>query len=137
MLGVSSLTGCSSPASSQGPGDGKRVVILGAGIAGLTAAYELSKVGYTCEILEATSRAGGRNLTARGGDVLEEMNNTQRVDFDREDYLYANMGPARLPYHHETILSVIASNLVSSWRSSPMTTAPRSSTAPIVSAAGP
>ena len=104
MLGVSSLTGCSSPASSQGPGDGKRVVILGAGIAGLTAAYELSKVGYTCEILEATSRAGGRNLTARGGDVLEEMNNTQRVDFDREDYLYANMGPARLPYHHETIL---------------------------------
>ena len=104
MLGVSSLTGCSSPASSQGPGDGKRVVILGAGIAGLTAAYELSEVGYTCEILEATSRAGGRNLTARSGDVLEEINNRQRVEFDEEDYLYANMGPARIPYHHETIL---------------------------------
>ena len=104
MLGVSSLTGCSSPASSQGPGDGKRVVILGAGIAGLTAAYELSEVGYTCEILEATSRAGGRNLTARSGDVLEEINNRQRVEFDEEDYLYANMGPARIPYHHETML---------------------------------
>ncbi len=104
MLGVSSLTGCSSRASSQGPGDGKRVVILGAGIAGLTAAYELSKAGYICEILEATSRAGGRSLTARGGDVLEEINNRQVVGFDDEDYLYANMGPARLPYHHETIL---------------------------------
>ena len=104
MLGVSSLTGCSSPASSQGPGDGRRVVILGAGIAGLTAAYELSEEGYTCEILEATSRAGGRNLTARGGDVLEEFSNRQRVEFDEADYLYANMGPARLPYHHETIL---------------------------------
>ena len=104
MLGVSSLTGCSSPASSQGPGDGKRVVILGAGIAGLTAAYELAAVGYDCTILEATSRAGGRNLTARGGDVLEEIGNTQRVDFDDEDYLYANMGPARIPYHHEAIL---------------------------------
>ena len=104
MLGVSSLTGCTSPASSQGPGDGKRVVILGAGIAGLTAAYELSEEGYTCEILEATSRAGGRNLTARGGDVLEEISNSQQVEFDEEAYLYANMGPARIPYHHETML---------------------------------
>ena len=105
MLGVSSLTGCSSgSAVSQSMGDGKRVVILGAGIAGLTAAYELAKMGYTCEILEATSRAGGRNLTARGGDVLEEINNTQTVGFDEEDYLYANMGPARIPYHHQAIL---------------------------------
>ena len=104
MLGVSSLTGCSSPASSQGPGDGKKVVILGAGIAGLTAAYELSKVGYDCTILEATARVGGRNLTVRSGDMIEEFNNTQQVDFDDEDYLYANMGPARIPYHHETIL---------------------------------
>ena len=105
MLGVSSLTGCSSESAvSQSMGDGKRVVILGAGIAGLVAAYELSNSGYDCEILEATSRAGGRNLTVRGGDVIEEIQNTQRVEFDEEDHLYANMGPARIPYHHETIL---------------------------------
>ena len=104
MLGVSGLTGCSSPASSQGPGDGKRVVILGAGIAGLVAAYELDKLGYECTILEATARAGGRNLTVRSGDRMEEFNNTQRVEFDDDDDLYANMGPARIPYHHETIL---------------------------------
>ena len=105
MLGVSSLTGCSSPSAvSQSMGDGKRVVILGAGIAGLVAAYELDKLGYECTILEATARAGGRNLTVRSGDMMEEFNSTQRVEFDDEDYLYANMGPARIPYHHETIL---------------------------------
>ena len=39
-------------------GAGKRVVILGAGIAGLTAAYELNKAGYEVVILEAHNRAG-------------------------------------------------------------------------------
>ena len=105
MLGVSSLTGCSSgSAVSQGFGDGKRVVILGAGIAGLVAAYELDKMGYECTILEATARAGGRNLTVRRGDMIEEFNHTQTVDFDDDRYLYANMGPARIPYHHQTML---------------------------------
>lgn len=87
-----------------GSGYGKRVVILGAGISGMTAAYELSKAGFDCTILEATSRAGGRNLTVRGGDVIRETDNRQWVDFDQEDHLYANMGPARIPYHHRVIL---------------------------------
>ena len=105
MLGMSSLTGCSSgSAVSQSMGDGRRVVILGAGIAGLVAAYELDKLGYECTILEATARAGGRNLTVRSGDRMEEFNNTQRVEFDDDEDLYANMGPARIPYHHETVL---------------------------------
>ncbi|MDF2707018.1 MAG: amino acid oxidase, partial [Nonomuraea muscovyensis] len=42
-----------------------KVVILGGGVAGLTAAYELGKAGYDCTVLEARSRAGGRNLTLR------------------------------------------------------------------------
>ena len=105
MLGVSSLTGCSSPSAvSQSMGDGKRIVILGAGIAGLVAAYELDKLGYDCTILEATARAGGRNLTVRSGDMIEEFGGMQRVNFDDEAYLYANMGPARIPYHHRTVL---------------------------------
>ncbi len=88
----------------RGAGKGKSVVILGAGISGMTAAYELSKAGYRCTILEATGRAGGRNRTARGGDVIEETGGRQRVDFDRGDHLYANLGPARIPYHHREIL---------------------------------
>jgi monoamine oxidase len=106
MLGASSLTGCSSTSAvSQSMGDGKRVVILGAGIAGLVAAYELDMLGYECTVLEATARAGGRNLTVRGGDVMEEeRKGRQQVDFDADDDLYANMGPARIPYHHQTML---------------------------------
>ena len=105
MLGVTSLTGCSSPSAvSQSMGDGKRVVILGAGIAGLVAAYELDKSGYDCTVLEATARAGGRNLTVRRGDVVEEFGGMQRVNFDDKRHLYANMGPARIPYHHRAIL---------------------------------
>ena len=85
-------------------GRGTRVVILGAGISGMAAAYELTKAGYRCTILEATGRAGGRNLTVRGGDVIEETGGRQRVDFDQGDHLYANLGPARIPYHHRALL---------------------------------
>ena len=89
---------------SPGSGDGKSVVILGAGISGLVAAYELSKAGYDCTILEATNRAGGRNLTARSGDIIREEGNRQWVGFDPEENLYANLGPARIPHHHTAIL---------------------------------
>ena len=93
-----------SPDLPRGSGRGRSVVILGAGISGMTAAYELSKAGYRCTVLEATGRAGGRNVTVRGGDVIEEFGGRQRVDFERRDHLYANLGPARIPYHHRMIL---------------------------------
>lgn len=44
------------------------VVVVGGGIAGLTAAHELGKVGYDCTVLEVRGRTGGRNFTVRGGD---------------------------------------------------------------------
>ena len=43
----------------KGEAHGTKVVILGAGVAGLSAAYELGKAGYDCTILEARPRAGG------------------------------------------------------------------------------
>lgn len=43
----------------------KNVTILGAGIAGLSAAYELSKLGHKVSIIEATNRVGGRVRTHR------------------------------------------------------------------------
>src|ERR1043166_8144384 len=46
---------------------GKTVAILGAGVSGLCAAYELDRAGYDCVILEAQRRAGGRSLTLRRG----------------------------------------------------------------------
>ena len=87
-----------------GSGGGRSVVVLGAGVSGMTAAWELSKAGYRCAILEATDRVGGRNLTVRAGDTIEETGGRQRVGFDAGDHLYANLGPARIPHHHETIL---------------------------------
>lgn len=86
----------------QPVGGNKRVIILGAGLAGMCSAYELSKVGYDCVILEARSRSGGRCWTLRGGDQLTEINGqTQTVQFDQG--LYFNPGPARIPHHHITI----------------------------------
>lgn len=72
-----------------------RVVILGGGIAGLTAAYELGKAGYDCTVLEPRDRPGGRNFTVRGGDSLTDLDgHTQRSPFSPGQYL--NAGPARL-----------------------------------------
>jgi monoamine oxidase len=85
-------------------GWGMRVVILGAGIAGLTAAYELGKAGYDCIVLEARERPGGRAWTLRAGDRVEETDSAQTVAWERSEHLYFNAGPARLPQHHTAIL---------------------------------
>lgn len=44
---------------------GKRVVVIGAGLAGLSAAYQLMRAGHDVWILEARTRAGGRVHTLR------------------------------------------------------------------------
>jgi monoamine oxidase len=86
-------------------GRGQHVVILGAGIAGLTAAYELKGAGYRVTVLEAKSRAGGRSFTVRRGDVIEETTGTKQLcRFDDGRQMYLNAGPGRLPYHHTAIL---------------------------------
>ena len=101
----------SSQLKSPRPGDwdsrvgiGKSVIILGAGIAGMTSAYELQKLGYTVSILEATNRAGGRNITIRSGDTVTELTSTQTCLFDNNTELYFNPGPARIAHHHEFLL---------------------------------
>lgn len=99
-----SATGTERPKLQSGSGEGVKVVILGAGLAGMTAAYELSKVGYDCTILEARDHAGGRCWTIRGQDVVEEFDTKQTCPFDTADYLYINAGPARIPYHHKNVL---------------------------------
>ncbi|MDX1515732.1 MAG: NAD(P)/FAD-dependent oxidoreductase [Woeseiaceae bacterium] len=46
--------------------DGQRVAVIGAGLAGLAAAFELSNAGADVVVLEQSSRAGGRVRTVRG-----------------------------------------------------------------------
>ena len=79
-----------------------RVVILGAGLSGMTAAYELAKVGFDCRVLEARARPGGRVFTVRRGTASEETGPTQTATFD--DGLYFNAGPMRISHHHHTTL---------------------------------
>jgi monoamine oxidase len=72
---------------------GKRITILGAGVAGLVAAYELERLGHQVEILEGSSRIGGRIFTHR---------------FDSgENASYAELGAMRIPSEHKHVLHYI------------------------------
>jgi monoamine oxidase len=82
---------------------GVRVVILGAGLSGMAAAYELGKAGFDCRVLEARARPGGRVFTVRRGTASEETGTAQTSAFD--DGLYFNAGPMRISHHHHTTLA--------------------------------
>lgn len=84
-------------------GNGRSVVVLGAGVAGLVGAYELERAGYRVTVLEARDRVGGRVWTIRGGDPIRLLRRPeQRATFDPG--LYFNAGAARIPSSHHVIL---------------------------------
>jgi monoamine oxidase len=102
-LGLAAESPYRGPIDLQGAPPGASVLVLGAGMAGMTAAYELRNAGYKVQILEYNARAGGRNWTIRGGDNYTELGGaTQRCEFDPG--LYINPGPWRIPYHHRGVL---------------------------------
>jgi monoamine oxidase len=71
------------------PGPRKRVIVLGAGIAGLVAAFELKRQGHEPLILEAQHRVGGRVKTIR----------------DFAPGLYGEAGAMRIPRVHDLTLA--------------------------------
>jgi monoamine oxidase len=84
------------------PGD-TRILIIGAGISGLTVGYELDKLGYDYQILEARDRVGGVVWTVRRGTELTEIGGERQIcTFDEGQYF--NAGPWRIPGTHTNIL---------------------------------
>jgi len=102
-LGFAAESPYQGPVDLQGAPRGASVLILGAGMAGMTAAYELRNAGYKVQVLEYNARAGGRNWTLRGGDRYTELGgHTQQCEFDKDFYI--NPGPWRIPYHHHGMM---------------------------------
>src|SRR6266851_4295267 len=69
----------------------KKVLVVGAGLAGLVAGYELTQAGHDITILEAQLRPGGRVQTLR----------------EFSDNLYAEAGAARIPDNHDLTLHYV------------------------------
>ncbi|GAA4502329.1 hypothetical protein GCM10023158_30140 [Gluconacetobacter tumulicola] len=102
-MGHAMGTDFKSPPKLSGAKPGTRVVVLGAGLAGLLAAYELRQAGYAVRLLEFQNRAGGRNISLHDGDTVTELGGaTQMVGFSPGTYI--NPGPWRIPYHHQGLL---------------------------------
>jgi monoamine oxidase len=84
FLGAASILPQWTYASKEGP----KVVIVGAGMAGLNAAYQLQKAGITATIYEAGKRAGGRILTRNvlSQGLVSEIGG-EYIDSDHKDML--------------------------------------------------
>lgn len=74
LAGISAL-GLSTVGKAVNAATAPRIVIVGAGLAGLTAAYRLKQNGYLADVYEASNRAGGRCWSDAGffndGQVFE------------------------------------------------------------------
>jgi monoamine oxidase len=102
-LGLAAESAYRGPVRLDGDPEGASVLVLGAGLAGLTAALELRRAGYKVQVLEFNDRPGGRNWTLRGGDAFTELGGIEQTcEFD--EGMYFNPGPWRIPYHHHGVL---------------------------------
>jgi NADPH-dependent 2,4-dienoyl-CoA reductase/sulfur reductase-like enzyme len=64
LLGSSSSTYCGGSGSGTSMSSKRQTVVIGAGLAGLSAARELRKNGHEVVVLEARDRVGGRIWTS-------------------------------------------------------------------------
>lgn len=100
---LSAVPAQAAPALPAAFGGGRKVTVLGAGIAGLVAAYQLETAGFAVTVLEARERVGGRTWTIRNGDRIEMRGESDQVARLSKG-LYFNAGPARIPSHHQGVL---------------------------------
>lgn len=102
-MGHAAASNYTGPIKLDGDPKGAKVLILGAGLAGMTAALEMRAAGYQVEVLEYREKAGGRCWTLHSGDEYTELGGAkQTVDFAKGNYI--NPGPWRLPHHHYAVM---------------------------------
>ena len=95
---VAALSACLIPASLARGEDldrterAKKVIVVGAGLAGLSAAYWLTETGHDVTLLEATTRPGGLVQTLRG---------------PFSDGLYADTGAMFIPEDHDLTMKYV------------------------------
>lgn len=75
------------------PDEGKKITILGAGMAGLVAAHELEELGHQVEVIEGSERLGGRVHTHRFGEG--------------ESVPFVELGAMRIPTKHRHTMDYI------------------------------
>ncbi len=89
-----------------GSGEGRDVLILGAGIAGLVAAYQLHQAGCRVRIIELRERVGGRCWTLRNGDRVTEFGGSEQTcRFAPAQYF--NPGPIRIQPWHRGVMDYL------------------------------
>ena len=69
-LGLTALGSLAVPARAA---TNPRIVVVGAGLAGLSAAYRLKRAGFAAEVHEASDRIGGRCWTLRGAFAEDQI----------------------------------------------------------------
>ncbi len=82
-----------------------RVLVLGCGISGLVVGYELAKLGYDFQMLEARDRVGGLAWTVRRGSEHTEADGGERQVCTWDEGQYVNVGPWRIPHSHTGVLN--------------------------------
>ena len=81
-----------------------KVLVLGGGLSGMVVGYELGKLGYDYQVLEARDRVGGLQWAVKRGTEHTEVGGERQVcTFDEGQYI--NVGPWRIPYSHEAVLN--------------------------------
>ena len=80
-----------------------KVLVLGGGLSGMVVGYELGKLGYDYQVLEARDRVGGLQWAVKRGSEHTEVGGERQVcGFDEGQYI--NVGPWRIPYSHTAVL---------------------------------
>jgi len=95
---------------------GKTVVILGAGIAGLSRSGNSRRQATTAWFSKPGSRPGGRNWTIRSGTRVEMTTEPRKAVFRRRQLF--QRGPRSLPSQHVTMLGLPVANsaCLSKWK---------------------